>query len=120
MHFSTNTEVAALVLTVVVHLIGAGALIWGMVDRDDPDRGSWRDWWPRDDRGDGGPDAPDGPEPAPRGGGLPVPVPVLDDSSPAPGRGDRSHPARIGDRTPRPARRPAHPPAPVPDRTPAP
>ncbi|UTI63114.1 hypothetical protein NBH00_17325 [Paraconexibacter antarcticus] len=116
MHFSTNTEVAALVLTVAVHLIGAGALIYGMIDFDDPDRGSWRDWWPRDDRGDDGPDLPDAPEPSPQGDGLPVPV--LDDSRPAPGRVREG--VRIGDLTPRPSRRPAHPPAPVPDRTPAP
>ncbi|MCW3039683.1 MAG: hypothetical protein JWM31_1588, partial [Solirubrobacterales bacterium] len=50
MTFKTDTEVLALVLTVLVHFVGAGALIWGMIDRDDPDRGSWRDWWPKDDR----------------------------------------------------------------------
>jgi hypothetical protein len=115
--FSVDTEVLAIVLTVVVHIIGATALIWGMIDFDDPDRGSWRDWWPRDDRGDDGP--PPGPGPEPQGGGLPVPV--LSDSRPPAVRGDRARPPRIGDLTPRPARRgPAHPPAPVPaERTPA-
>lgn len=119
MHFTTHTEVAALVLTVLVHLIGAGALIYGMIDFDDPNRGSWRDWWPRDDRGDGGPDLPDAPEPSPQGGGLPIPVPVLDESRPAPGRVREG--GRIGDLTPRPSRRPAHPPTPTPapERVPA-
>lgn len=115
MTFSPDTEALAIVLTVVVHIIGAGALIWGMIDREDPDRGSWRDWWPRDDRGDDGP--PAGPEPTPSGGGLAVPV--LPDSRPPAVRGDRAHPARVGDLAPRPARRPAHPPAPAPERVPA-
>ncbi|MCW2997528.1 MAG: hypothetical protein JWN65_1077 [Solirubrobacterales bacterium] len=99
-------------LTIVVHIIGAGALIWGMIDQDDPDRGSWRDWWPRDDRGDGGPS-----EPEPSGGTTTVPV--LPQSSTPPVRVREG--GRIGDLTPRPARRPAHPPlpAPVPQRTPA-
>ena len=111
MSFRTDTEIIALVLTVIVHIIGAGALIWGMIDPDDPDRGSWRDWWPRDDRGDDpGPVAPD---PVPDGGGLPVPVadpvPLLDESAPARHRrrDDTPVPSR------RPARRPEHPPVPA-------
>lgn len=109
MTFKTDTEVMALVLTVMVHIIGAGVLIWGMIDHDDPDRGSWRDWWPRDDRGDDPP--PFEPDPQPGGGTVaPVPasnVPVLPDSRPAPGRIREG--GRIGDLTPRPSRRPAHP-----------
>jgi hypothetical protein len=110
--FSNQTEIVALVLTVVVHLIGAGALIWGMIDHDDPERGSWRDWWPRDDRGDDGPSVDPGPRPS--GGAV---VPVLPQSSSPPGRVREG--GRIGDLTPRPARRPAHPPAPLPQRVPA-
>jgi hypothetical protein len=105
---TADTEVLALVLTVLVHLIGAGVLIWAMIDRDDPDRGSWRDWWPRDDRGDDGPPAPRDPEP--QGG---VQVPVLPDSAPPALRPQRARPVRVGDLTPRPERRPAHPPAPA-------
>ncbi|MBA3327126.1 MAG: hypothetical protein H0T43_02340, partial [Solirubrobacterales bacterium] len=56
-------EIVALALTFVVHVIGAGALIWAMLDRDDGGRGM-RGWWPRDDR-PGGP--PPGPGPAPGG-----------------------------------------------------
>lgn len=112
MAFTTDTEVAALVLTVVVHILGAGALIWGMIDRDDPDRGSWRDWWPRDDRGEEDPAGP--PPPQPQGG---LTVPVLPDSRPPAVRVRDG--ARIGELTPRPARRPAHPAPPAPERSPA-
>ncbi len=114
MSFTTNTEVIALVVTIVVHIVGAGVLIWGMIDQEHPDGGGgWRDWWPRDDRGDDGP--PADPEPRPSGGTA-LDVPVLPQSSPAPGRVREG--GRIGDRTTRPARRPAHPPAPTPARTP--
>ena len=118
--FKTDTEVMALVLTVAVHVIAAGVLIWGMIDHDDPERGSWRDWWPRDDRGDDPPPFDLGPQP---GGGLAEPapasvVPVLPDSRPAPGRVREG--GRIGDLTPRPSRRPSHPePVPAPQRVPA-
>lgn len=114
MSFKTDTEIIALLLTVVVHIIGAGALIWGMIDRDDPDRGSWRDWWPRDDRGDD--PGPVAPEPQPQGG---LAVPVLPESRVAPSRVREG--TRIGDLSPRPARRPSHPttPTPAPSRTPA-
>ncbi|MCW3013548.1 MAG: hypothetical protein JWO02_640 [Solirubrobacterales bacterium] len=109
--FGTQTEIAALVLTVVVHLIGAGALIWGMIDHDDPDRGSWRDWWPRDYRDD---EPPADPEPKPSGGTA---VPVLPQSA-APGVRVREG-GRIGDLTPRRDRRPAHQPQPAPVHEPA-
>jgi hypothetical protein len=112
-NFSTQTEVAALVLTIAVHIVGAAVLIWGMIDHDDPDRGSWRDWWPRDDRGDDGPPA----DPTPKPSGDTV-VPILPQSTPPAIRIREG--GRIGDLTPRPARRPAHPaPAPVPERVPA-
>jgi hypothetical protein len=113
--FNTQTELAALVLTVAVHIVGATALIWGMIDHDDPDRGSWRDWWPNDGRGDD--DTPLEPDPTPSGDTI---VPVLPSSAPAPARGNRSRPPRIGDLAPRRERRPAHPaPAPAPERAPA-
>lgn len=101
-----NHELTAALLIVVVHVIGAAALVWGMIDRDDPDRGSWRDWWPREDRGDdgGGSDGPDAPGPRAPGG---LTVPVLPESRP-PGVRVREG-ARVGDLRPRPARRPAHP-----------
>lgn len=108
MSFTTDTEVAALVLIIVVHIIGAGVLIWGMIDQENPG-GGWRDWWPRDDPDDDGPPADPHPRPT---GGTSREVPVLRTSTPAPGRVREG--GRIGDRTPRPARRPAHPPTPVP------
>jgi hypothetical protein len=48
-------HVAALVLTVLVHFIGAGVLVWALLDGA---RSSWRDIWPRDDDGRGGGDEP--------------------------------------------------------------
>jgi hypothetical protein len=51
-------QVLALALTVLVHFIGAGVLVWALLDGA---RSSWRDIWPRDDDG--------------RGGDPPVPIP---------------------------------------------
>jgi len=107
--FSTNTEIAALLLILAVHVFGAVVLVWGMIDHDDPDRGSWRDWWPR-----GGDDPPVRPGPKPPSGGMDAPV--LPQSLAPPVRVREG--GRIGDLTPRPARRPEHPP--VPRRTPTP
>jgi hypothetical protein len=45
-------HVVALTLTVLVHFIGAGVLVWALLDGA---RSSWRDIWPRDDDGGGGP-----------------------------------------------------------------
>jgi len=101
--FGTNTEIAALLLIIAVHVLGAVVLIWGMIDRDDPDRGSWRDWWPRGDD-----EAPAGPDPEPSSGGMPAPVLP---QSVIPSARVREG-GRIGDLTPRPARRPEHPPVP--------
>lgn len=111
MTISPAGEVAALVLTVLVHVIGAGVLIWAMLDTDENGRRpGWRDWWPRDD--DGKP--PAAPEP-PRGGGDTVPV--LPDSAPALVR--LREPGRLSEAKPRPARRPDHVPAPDREREPA-
>src|SRR6058998_3980424 len=101
-------EVAALALTVLVHLVGLGVLIYALL-RDDEQRPDWRGWWPRDDDGPRAPEA----GPRPSDGDLPLP-----DALPARVRlrDDR----RLGDAVPAPARRPAHAPAPrrVPDREP--
>ena len=96
-------EIAAIVLTFVVHVIAAGVLVWALIDHDREDQGSWRDWWPRDGREPEPPPAPQDPS----GGGLATPV--LPDAQPSPVR--LREPGRIGEhRTP--ARRPTHPPLP--------
>lgn len=97
-------ELLALLLTFAVHVVGAGVLIWALVDRDGEDAGSWRDWWPRDGREPEPPVAPLGP------GGPGAETPVLPDAVPSPVR--LREPGRIGDHKPAPARRPVHPPAP--------
>lgn len=98
-------ELIAITLTFLVHVAGAAALIWAMLDDD---RG-WRalkDWWPRDDDGpprdDDPVEDPDGPRGLP--GDLPLP-------SAAPSSVRLREPGRIGDQKPRPARRPEHDPA---------
>lgn len=102
----SDPEILAMLLVIVVHAIGVAALIYGMIDFDDPDRGSWRDWWPRDDHGRDDPD-PVAPDPVPDGGGLEIPV--LDESRPA--RTRRRDDTPVPPR--RPARRPEHPPVPA-------
>lgn len=53
MQISPTAEVAALTLTVLVHVLGAAVLIWNMLDGASF---SLRDIWPRDeDDGGGGP-----------------------------------------------------------------
>ena len=107
MHISTTAEIIALALTLGVHILGVGVLIWGMLDPDEQrPKGWWRDWWPRDD--DGGPEPE--PEPGPLGG-LAL-RPDLKDAQPASVRIREGQ--RIGDLKPRPARRPEHAPAPAP------
>ncbi len=106
MHLSGEMELLAIVLTFVVHVIGAGVLVWALIDRDSEDSGSWRDWWPRDDRG---PEPPTEPT-DPRGGGAASPV--LPDAQPSPVR--LREPGRIGDRKPALPRRPVHPAVPSP------
>lgn len=101
-------EVVAILLTLVVHLLGAAILVAVLLDGEHVD---WRGTlFPRDDGGPG-----PGPDPAPADGGpsgdgvlAPTPLP---DAAPSPVR--LREPGRIGETYPRPARRPAHPPAPA-------
>jgi hypothetical protein len=95
-------EIVAIVLTLVVHVLGAGVLVWNLLDGEGFD---WRTLWPRDDDGGGGgwPEPPSGPEPD--GGGVPA-VPFLPDAAPSAVR--LREPGRIGDGYPRPGRRPEH------------
>jgi len=104
---TTGLQNAALVLTFVIHLVGAAALVWAMLG--DGER-SVRGWWPRDDDGGSEPE-PRAPDPRPSGPGMPVPLP---DAAQSPVR--LREPGRLGDVLPRPARRPAHPPVPAPER----
>lgn len=101
---TTTLQVAALVLTFVIHLVGAAALVWALLGEDDV-RGL-RGWWPRDD--DGPDPRPLAPDPAPSGPGLPVPLP---DAAQAAVR--LREPGRLGDALPRAPRRPSHPPQPA-------
>jgi hypothetical protein len=102
-----SKEVAALALTVLVHFVGIGALVFALVIDEDK-RPDWRGWWPRDE------EDPRAPEPASGPGGAPLP---LADAQPSRVRlrDDR----RLGDAHRQPARRPAHPPQRTPERTPA-
>ncbi|MDP9346817.1 MAG: hypothetical protein M3P44_14105 [Actinomycetota bacterium] len=99
-----SKEVAALALTVLVHFVGLGALIYALV-ADDEQRPDWRGWWPRDD--DGPPS--DGPTGRPPDDGLP-----LRDAQPS--RIRLRDERRLADRHPAPARRPVHPPQRTPER----
>lgn len=105
-----SVEVLAIALTLVVHVIGAGILIYVLLDGNI----DWRELWPGDDDGRGrGPDEPvdgDGPD----GGGVLAPTP-LPDAAPSPVR--LREPGRIGERYPRPTRRPEHAPEREPART---
>ncbi|MTD43488.1 hypothetical protein GKE82_04015 [Conexibacter sp. W3-3-2] len=104
-----EAEVAAIILTLVVHVIGAVVLVWAMFDGDN--RPDWRSLWPDDEDGGGGPD-PIEPEPM-----LPGGPDLLPESAPA--RIRLREPGRLADAHPRPARRPDHAPQParVPERT---
>jgi hypothetical protein len=105
-----TVEIIAIVLTLVVHVFGAGILIWALLDGNV----DWRELWPRDDDdGLGGRDEPlaDGPD----GGGVLAPTP-LPDAAPSPVR--LREPGRIGERYPRPTRRPEHTPEHAPQRVP--
>lgn len=102
-----SPEVAALALTLAVHVAGAAVLIGAMFDHEE-DSGPFRGWWPTDPAGEEPPPAP------PRGD--PEAVPLADgapfDQSPRRLRG----PGRIG-RARRGRRvRPDHAPRPLPDR----
>jgi hypothetical protein len=92
-------EVLALAITVVVHLLGGGVLLWHLMrsGTDDLRRGGGRGWWPQDPE----PDLP--PDP----GG----VPLLPDAE----QGARRlrPPERLALPAPRPLRRSDHPPLPA-------
>ena len=105
-----DKEVAALVLTIVVHLLGMAALVWALV-LDDDDRRDWRGWFGGDDDTDHEP--PREPKPGPGGDGLPIPLP---DAAPSPVRLREG--GRLADAHPRPQRRPAHAPERAPERSP--
>ena len=106
-----SKEVAALLLTLVVHVIGAAALVGALMHGSAP--GSWRSWWPtdEDDEGRGGQGREEPPKrPSPSDGGLPLP-----DAVPAAVR--LREPGRLADAHPRPARRGAPERAPSPAHT---
>lgn len=102
-------EIIAITLTFVVHVIGAAALVWAMLD----DRGwaALKDWWPRDDWPRPEDDEPRGPAPD-DGGGVPADLPL---PGAVPSAVRLREPGRIGDQKPRPWRRPEH----EPERQPA-
>lgn len=106
-------EVLAIVITVVAHFVGAGVLIWALLDGETID---WRGvLFPGDDDGGwGGFDEP--PRTGPRDGGG-VELPPLPDAAPSAVR--LREPGRLADAKPRPGRRPEHAPEPQPARTPA-
>jgi hypothetical protein len=107
-------EIVAIAITVLAHFVGAGVLIWALLDGEKLD---WRGMlFPGDDDGGwGGYDPPPGDPP--RDGGGVRSTPPLPDASPSHVR--LREPGRIADAKPRPPRRPEHPPAPTPSRTPA-
>jgi hypothetical protein len=97
-------EVVAIVLTVIVHFLGAAVLVAVLLDGEKID---WRGTlFPRDDDGGGGPGWEPPVEPEPTGGGGIVTPPPLPDAAPSPVR--LREPGRIREGYPRPARRPAH------------
>ncbi len=102
MQISGTMELLALLLTFLVHVLGAAVLVWNLMDHDGETAGSWRDWWPKDE-----PEPPVLPA-GPAGGAFTTPT--LPDAQPSPVR--LREPGRLGDHKPAPARRPAHPPAP--------
>ncbi|WCB93715.1 hypothetical protein DSM104299_02431 [Baekduia alba] len=103
-------EVVAILLTLVVHILGAIVLVMVLLDGETID---WRGTlWPRDDDGPGPSFEPPEPDPTPSGSGVPLP-----DASPAAVR--LREPGRIREGYPKPARRPAHTPERTPPREPA-
>jgi hypothetical protein len=104
-------EIVAIVGTLIVHFIGAGVLVYALLDGEKID---WRGTlWPRDDDGGGGGWEPPAPDTGGDGdgGGIPAPLP-LPEASPS-GVRLREPGRRIGDGYPKPARRPEHAPGPV-------
>jgi hypothetical protein len=103
-------EIVAILGTLIVHFLGAGVLVYALLDGEKID---WRGTlWPRDDDGGGGGGYDPPPEhPGPEsGGGIVAPTPPLPDAAPSAVR-LREPGTRIADGYPRPARRPEHAPA---------
>ena len=105
-------EMMALALVFVVHVIGAAALVWALLDGEQ--RAGWRRRWGFGG-GDEDPPDPRPDPPAPPGARTPpdLPLPVS-----APSGVRLREPVRAADGYPRPPRRPEHEPhhAPVPAR----
>jgi hypothetical protein len=100
-------ELVAIAMTVLAHFVGAGVLVWALLDGEKLD---WRGTlWPRDDDGGGPGFEPPRDEGPQGGGGVVVPVPLLPDAAPSAVR--LREPGRIADGHPRPARRPEHEPS---------
>jgi hypothetical protein len=107
-------EVVAILLTVIVHFLGAMVLVKVLLDGEQID---WRNvLFPGDDDGPGPGFDPPPTDPGPDGVGILAPTP-LPDAAPSPVR--LREPGRIGEGYPRPTRRPAHAPARTPEREPA-
>jgi len=106
-----SLEVVAILLTLVVHVLGAAVLVAVLLDGEKID---WRGTlWPRDDDGGPGPGFdPPSPDPSPSGAGMSLP-----DAGPSPVR--LREPGRIREGYPKPSRRPAHTPERAPSREPA-
>jgi hypothetical protein len=103
-------EVVAILLTVVVHFLGAIVLVMVLLDGEKID---WRGTlWPRDDDGPGPNWDPPEPDPSGSSDGLPLPTS-------APSRFRLRKRDRLGDAYPKPSRRPAHTPEHAPTREPA-
>jgi hypothetical protein len=103
-----STQDAAILMTVVVHVMAIPVLFWALL-QGSGGIGDVRRWWNGDDDGD---DLWPEDEPVrPAGGGVPLP-----DAEQAPVR--LRGPRRLRDHRVRPARRPAHPPGREPARTP--
>lgn len=105
-----SLEVIAILLTLVVHVLGAMVLVAVLLDGEKID---WRGtFFPRDDNG--GPprwDPPE-PDPSPSDPGLPLP-------SSEPSRFRLRRKSGLGATYPKPPRRPAHTPERTPDREPS-
>jgi hypothetical protein len=105
-----SLEVVAILLTLLVHVLGAIVLVMVLLDGESID---WRGTlWPRDDDGPGPGWEPPAGDAGPDGGGVLAPTP-LPDAAPSPVR--LREPGRIREGYPKPGRRPAH----APERAPA-
>lgn len=94
-----SNEILALAITILVHVVGMGVLIWALLG-DEATRGGWRRWFRVSD------DHPT--PPAPNGGAA------LDDADPSAVR--LREPGRLADGYPATPRRPRHAPQPAPTR----